>query len=434
VRTRQGRKIESATETNPTAPELLASKIRDEIVAGTYRTGRPLPKFDYFVHTRGISRPTIAEAFRLLQSENLVHKIGKLWRVGPRLRKAEGSDESAAPVILLVVRAQKDWYDLFNNFFLLPFINSLRAECAAWRMRLSLLFTQKPLRRSLNAPWGSDGARQCARALKELLLGTIITDAFTGRDIIEAIARETSYGKRPIAYLDTSGARTDLDDLAHNGRMRFHRLYVDDQSAMRSALAALVAAGHRTIGFPTQGPDSPDWLVRRLETARALCRNEYPLVTLPTAEHTENFWMGIGEPVQNRFEAFAERLDALCGAADRTIETAQRGLLQATPSMADLLSRGMTALISWNDSMAYQHFLWCQNAGIAVPRSLSIISFDNVPESEVMPISTVDFGLGFLGYIAFHLLLGDIPIRFDAAGNIAGRCQLIDRGSIGRSG
>jgi DNA-binding LacI/PurR family transcriptional regulator len=109
-----------------------------------------------------------------------------------------------------------------------------------------------------------------------------------------------------------------------------------------------------------------------------------------------------------------------------------RRFIDHTPSMAGLLDAGVTALISSNDAMAHEHYSWCRAAGIDVPARLSIISFDNTPNAVVLPVSTIDFGFAQLGYIAAHLIIGDIPLRADREGGIPGACTLVDRGSVGR--
>jgi DNA-binding LacI/PurR family transcriptional regulator len=70
-------------------------------------------------------------------------------------------------------------------------------------------------------------------------------------------------------------------------------------------------------------------------------------------------------------------------------------------------------------------------AGIDVPRRLSIISFDNLAETETVPITTVDFGFQRLGYLSIHAVIGDIPVPADRNGNIAGVCSLVSRGGVG---
>jgi len=71
---------------------------------------------------------------------------------------------------------------------------------------------------------------------------------------------------------------------------------------------------------------------------------------------------------------------------------------------------------------------------VPIPKSISLISFDNMPEAMPFPISTIDPGFAHLGYLAAHALIGDIPIGEDANGCIAGTWQLIDKGSLGPAG
>ena len=106
-------------------------------------------------------------------------------------------------------------------------------------------------------------------------------------------------------------------------------------------------------------------------------------------------------------------------------------LRQASGSLIALFrDRGATALLSLSDRLSREYFSWCKALDVRVPDELSIISFDNTPESVFFPVSTIDFGLAHLGYCAAHLFIGDMAIRADANGAIPGRCTLVDRGSV----
>jgi DNA-binding LacI/PurR family transcriptional regulator len=98
-----------------------------------------------------------------------------------------------------------------------------------------------------------------------------------------------------------------------------------------------------------------------------------------------------------------------------------------------LLNAKVTALAGMNDRLAQEEYFWLKLAGIAVPGRISMVSFDNIPESIAFPISTIDFGFGRLGYLAAHAFIGDIPISADRNGSVPGICTLIDRGSSVRA-
>lgn len=108
-------------------------------------------------------------------------------------------------------------------------------------------------------------------------------------------------------------------------------------------------------------------------------------------------------------------------------------LLDKTPSLASLvLNKSVTAIIALNNELARKYYYWFKLARIDIPARLSMISFDDTPESVTFPITTIDFGLSRLGYLAAHIMIGDIPVKADREGKIPGVCELVDRGSVAR--
>jgi DNA-binding LacI/PurR family transcriptional regulator len=61
-----------------------------------------------------------------------------------------------------------------------------------------------------------------------------------------------------------------------------------------------------------------------------------------------------------------------------------------------------------------------------------VITFDNYPQFLCLPVTTVDFGFDHLGRAALHTILGDIPVRRDAHGNVPSRPFIVHWGSVGR--
>lgn len=70
----------------PKAGELVARKLRNRIVRGDLREGEILPPENELVQQFGVSRPTLREAIRILESERLVEVIRGL-RGGARILK-----------------------------------------------------------------------------------------------------------------------------------------------------------------------------------------------------------------------------------------------------------------------------------------------------------------------------------------------------------
>ena len=56
----------------PKTAELIASFIRGQIVRGELKTGDTLPSETVLMETFGVSRPTLREAFRILEAESLI--------------------------------------------------------------------------------------------------------------------------------------------------------------------------------------------------------------------------------------------------------------------------------------------------------------------------------------------------------------------------
>lgn len=56
----------------PTAAQLVANSIRRQIVTGSLADGESLPPEAALIETYGVSRPTLREALRILQSESLI--------------------------------------------------------------------------------------------------------------------------------------------------------------------------------------------------------------------------------------------------------------------------------------------------------------------------------------------------------------------------
>ena len=57
----------------PKTAELIASHLRGQIVRGELATGQTLPSEGALMETFGVSRPTLREAFRILETESLIN-------------------------------------------------------------------------------------------------------------------------------------------------------------------------------------------------------------------------------------------------------------------------------------------------------------------------------------------------------------------------
>jgi DNA-binding LacI/PurR family transcriptional regulator len=165
-----------------------------------------------------------------------------------------------------------------------------------------------------------------------------------------------------------------------------------------------------------------------------------PSLVLVAVEQKEPFWQYLSQSFDlNRYAGDIAR------ALKQTIRKTRNGvarhkslgaqLVKHTPSLRQLLvDRQATALVALNDMMAREFFLWAQYVGIGIPSGFSMVSFDNRAGCSHFPVTTIDFGLARLGYLAAHVLIGDIPVRADKNGCIPGQPILVDRGSVAKPG
>jgi DNA-binding LacI/PurR family transcriptional regulator len=103
-----------------------------------------------------------------------------------------------------------------------------------------------------------------------------------------------------------------------------------------------------------------------------------------------------------------------------------------TPVLYEYLARRkVTALVAPCDYDGRYLYGWLLLAGYRPGLDLSLVSFDNAWAAQQFPVSSVDFGFELLGYKAFHLIYGDVPVRKTGSGEVSAEAFVTERGSIG---
>ncbi len=157
----------------------------------------------------------------------------------------------------------------------------------------------------------------------------------------------------------------------HIGGSQLPTVDAENYEGAISAMRHLIALGHRRIGFLAGRPD--------LESARR--REAGYRAALDEA--------GI-------------EFDADCPGRGFTEETA------AAPAQALLtLDQRPSAVFAANDLSAIQVLRTASELGLAVPGDLSVVGFDNIPESALVdpPLTTVDQSIQAQGEAAVRLLI-----------------------------
>ena len=158
----------------------------------------------------------------------------------------------------------------------------------------------------------------------------------------------------------------------HTGDSRVPTVASDNLRGARLATDHLIGLGHRRIGFIAGRPDLESARLRREGYEQALTRAGIAL---------DPRLVAVGDFLEERaHDAARELLDN----ADRP-----------------------TAIFAANDSSALGVLSLARELGIAVPKELSVIGFDNIPESvmTVPQLTTVEQPIQLMGQRAIELLL-----------------------------
>jgi LacI family transcriptional regulator len=184
----------------------------------------------------------------------------------------------------------------------------------------------------------------------------------------------------------------------HAGPSPLPSVHADNLAGAITATEHLVALGHRRIGFLAGRPD--------LESARQ--REQGYRDALAAA----------GIPVDPE----------LIRVGDYELEMSEGPARQLLT-----LDDRPTAVFAANDLSAIQTLHVARSLGLSVPDDVSVIGFDNIPESALMapPLTTIDQSIQEMGRRAVELLIGLIEGNLERPGQITLPTRLVVRQSSG---
>jgi LacI family transcriptional regulator, galactose operon repressor len=183
----------------------------------------------------------------------------------------------------------------------------------------------------------------------------------------------------------------------HN--VRSHTMATVDSDNLSGAIAAteyLIRLGHRRIGF----------LAGRLDLESARLREQ-----------------GYARALEAAGIPFDSGLVRVGGYQPETARDGARELLLHTPRP--------TAIFAANDASAIETIAVARSLGLRVPADLSVVGFDNVPESALCepPLTTVEQAIQQMGYEAVRLLLGLIEAPSAEPAQVVLPTRLVERSS-----
>jgi hypothetical protein len=438
---RMGARMVPASGAQPAgARDRFLDSVRAGIREGIWKTGEPVPKFAYFQSVYHVGQDTIARIMRRLADEDLLHKQGRRWIVGsapgikgPGVMTPSGGSRSK--VVLMLFPNLMD----ANNFFQpAPFISQFADELMKQGIKIEVVLHDKQEIEATDAISGINAIEARIAGLGDRYCGLFAHNPGTSPEYFQRCLAMALSKKKPVLLYDPQNSLKTFTRSLFGGRSPFFRLFADEIAATALAVDVLVNYGHRIIGFPDMFTPRHRWVPRRIEYVRKAAARHSPPPMIFSPEQSEPFWTYVQDkPISVLNYLFrgiskALRLRTELTHGIRAKPSIRQKLLEKTPSLASIFDDGATAIIAGNDYIARDYYYWLKIIGIDLPRHISMISFDNQPEFIASSLSTIDFGLGRLGYKAAHLLIGDIPAQSDAEGHIAGVCTLVDRGSIGK--
>ena len=183
----------------------------------------------------------------------------------------------------------------------------------------------------------------------------------------------------------------------HN--VRSHTMATVDSDNLSGAIAAteyLIQLGHRRIGF----------LAGRLDLESARLREQ-----------------GYAHALEAAGIAFDSGLVRIGGYRPDAARDGARELILHTPRP--------TAIFAANDASAIETIAVARSLGLRVPDDLSVVGFDNVPESALCepPLTTVEQAIQQMGYEAVRLLLGLIEDPSAEYAQVVLPTRLVERSS-----
>ncbi len=411
----------------------FTDELRSLITDGTYHTGEFLPKVRYFTIGGKHSATTVVKSFSELALEGIVHKQGKQWVAGKAMVPVSQSGEEG-PVVIFLVLNDSYWSIMFRQPFTSPFVSALASELLKHRIGLTVAAIQKQKNELSALPAAEEQILPLIRRLGNRYQGTIVT--FFPHDLLSQWVKLLARFCRPVISYNMTNERTSISAKSLSLKKgAFTGVYLDEEAAVKLALERLSAFGHTIIGVPVYTATGHEGARRRMETIRACALGCFPDIRIVETEQLEPWWKfgsvsSIPEFVASIGLSPAE--SAWIPGSPLPVKL-RKALMELTPSMQSLVDHpGLTAVIALNNDMARKYYYWCLLMNITIPKQLSMISFDNTLESVTFPITTIDFGFPRLGYLAAHILIGDIPVKTDRQGHVPGVCELVDRGSVRR--
>jgi len=422
----------------PTPPDpatALYEKLKTALQQSDIGVGEMLPKFESLAASHRLSRTTIAHALRQLSSDRLIHKRGKCWIAGPQPSTTVPAQSARGLTRMVLILCTDTQQNVFHNLLVQPFWETLKYELHPKDIQFRLGYRIPEEVRTPIRCQGIEEMGESIRSWGDFFRGTIIYDQHMDRETLAQWARLLSMGgTRPVIYFDLSNSNPSFTRSGLSLGHWYYRVHFDEPAAVAVALGHLFRAGHRVVGLPTMPWDTNEWVARRIGLIKKTAKAFSPTPEILSVSLNEPFW-DPATPFSIERKGMSSAITDYVALQRASWSTSRprtnvSDVVRATPSMAKLCDKGVTAIVALNDWLAHQIFVWCHLAGIDIPRDMSIVSFDNDPVATTYSISTIDFGYARLGYLTARLLCGSRLAEADREGAIPSVPTIVNHGSV----
>ncbi len=426
----QGRRMratpESSARSEPSAPlpresacERVQRELRNRIASGAYRAGNPLPKLALLADELAASIKTVSSALYKLMAEDLLHKRGRRFIVGAG--PAKRSILMREPyVILVITRSRNLLRSMWNSERTRPFFETLSREAAQSNFHLLPVYTNPRPMESGQFGEGNQTVTDLLSRLDYRYFGSILACDPHEIDQFEFLQTALLSFKKPVIWFDR------FNKYPARQHANFIRCHIDEEAAAASVIELLGAFDHRAIAYPLR--DVQDWRVNRLRLLKRFGKGHNPPITVVAFPPPRSYG---GQPKPLSADMLSRWNKKSAGTSTWLLAQLAEHNTVAHTLLAPLCARGdITAILPSNYIDAEYMYHWLRFARADIPGRLSIIAFDNYALQNTFPISTVDFGFDYLGYQAFHAIVGDIPVKKSRAGHIPSKPVIHHRGSV----
>ncbi len=445
--------------------DYIAGEIENEILGGILKAGDRLPKTEYYVSVYRVSSHTVVAAYRILARKGIIHKHGRKHIVGAPLRtRPVGSEAGKSYVVLVVLVDSRTWLDLHQPRTV-QFVNSFLNELEPRHIQMQPVYLDYPRawEKTVNGP---RAIISHAENLGSRYLGTLVPLRSIKLHPDAPLIRRLKSLNRPIVWFDSIDER----NVHHPKDKTYYRCRFSEERAVHSAIETLAGMGHRFVGYSYE--ESIEWQDRRASMLETYARgygirvHRYAITRTQLRDRFETFGRLLmvfekeGTPelsekivrFKSRLPDWEERLQAVRTgpetASDFEIfnQVCKRDLDFLKPYFEELATifnigiygrhfmhmndHEITAAVLPSDEYAKRPSECLQMLGFSIPERLSLLTFDNYDPRRIIPISSVDFGFGPLGYWAFHAIAGDMTLPVDRHRTIWAQPFVNDKGSL----